>query len=221
MPRPAQTDPFVPALRYSALTAVYDPLVHWTLREAIFKPTLVQQAQIEPGKRVLDLGCDTGTLTLLAQQLHPDAEVVGIDGDPQVLRIARAKAAHRSVQLQLDQGMTYALPYPDNSFDRVLSSLVLHHLTHDAKLRTLREVARVLRAGGELHLADWGQPQNPALRAGFLLVQLLDSFRTTQEHVQGSLPDLIATAGLTEVRERAAYATIFGTLRMYSARTPR
>src|SRR3989337_1666309 len=143
---------YIPALEYDWLTPLYDPLMRWLMPEASFKGRLVEQAQIEPGHRVLDLGCGTGTLTILIKQLHPEAQVVGLDGDPKVLAIARAKAAKAGVEIALVRGMAFVLPFPDRSFDRVLSSLVLHHLNHDNKVRTLNEVFRLLQPGGQLHI---------------------------------------------------------------------
>ncbi|MEK6588935.1 MAG: methyltransferase domain-containing protein, partial [Chloroflexota bacterium] len=128
------------------------------MREDQFKRHLIRQAQIEPGHRVLDLGCGTATLTILIKQTHPQSEVVGLDGDPKVLAIARAKAAKAGVAITLDHGMAFQMPYPENTFDRVLSSLVLHHLTTETKQHALREVFRVLGPGGELHVVDVGKP---------------------------------------------------------------
>ncbi len=76
---------YVPALRFPALTNLYDPLVRWALRESTFKSELVRQARIEPRIRVLDLGCGTGTLTLLVKIQYREAEVVGIDTDPRMV----------------------------------------------------------------------------------------------------------------------------------------
>src|SRR5690242_19115334 len=167
---------FIPALRYHVLTALYDPLLRWTMCESVFKEQLIRQARIRSGERALDLGCGTGMLTLRLKQVHPDAEVVGLDADSRALRIAEAKAAtaRDALQVTFDRGMAFALPYPDDAFDRVLSSLLFHHLTHENKERTAREVVRVLRPGGELHVADWGKARNGVMRAAFLLVQLLD-----------------------------------------------
>ena len=138
---------YIPALRYNCLTALYDPILRWTMRESVFKRRLVEQARIERGHRVLDLGCGTATLTLLLQQKHPGAQVVGLDGDPKVLEIARGKAARAGIPIVLDRGMAFELPYADGCFHRVLSSLLFHHLTQENKLRALREVFRVLRPG--------------------------------------------------------------------------
>lgn len=217
---PAPPRDYIPALGYSALTALYDPLLRWTTREATFKRRLVRQAGIAPGQRVLDLGCGTGTLTILIKQTYPAATVVGVDGDPAVLHIARAKVAAAGLRVTLDQGLATALPYPEQSFGRVLSSLVFHHLTRPQKRRALGEVYRVLRPGGALHLADWGPAQNGVLRLAFLGVQLLDGFATTTDNVRGRLPALIRQAGFPVVRDHTRYATLWGTLVLYSARKP-
>jgi len=211
-------DEYIPALKYDWLTPLYDPLVRSTLRESTFKRRLVKQAGIDRGHRVLDLGCGTGTLTLLIKSHHPKANVFGLDADPRVLEVARAKAAKAGLSIRLDRGMAFELPYSHGSFDRVISSLMFHHLTRENKERTLREVFRVLRPRGELHVADWGKAQNWPMRVAFLLVQILDGFETTADNISGQLPELFRMAGFMEVEESARYMTIVGTLSLYRAR---
>lgn len=128
------------------------------MREDTFKRALLVQAGIASRHRVLDLGCGTATLTTLIARSVPRAEVIGVDIDPQALRIARAKIERAGLDIRLDEARTSALPYADASFDRVVSSLVFHHLTPDEKRQTAAEVLRVLRPAGELHVADWGKP---------------------------------------------------------------
>jgi ubiquinone/menaquinone biosynthesis C-methylase UbiE len=212
---------YIPALKYSRLTPLYDPLLRFILREATWKPELVKQAQIANSQRILDVGCGTATLPLLIKQMYPEATVFGLDGDPQILEIARAKVAHAQVEVVLTQSMSSALPYLDGTFDRVLSSLFFHHLTRANKERTLKEILRVLRPGGELHLADWGKAQDPFMRFAFLGIQILDGFETTAEHVSGILPDLCLQAGFQEVQQTHSYRTLFGTLSFYQARKPK
>lgn len=200
--------------------SLYDPLLRWALRESAFKQRLIEQARIAPGHRVLDLGCGTATLTILAKRIQPAADVVGLDGDPAVLERARAKVAREGVLLRLDLGMSFELPYPPASFDRVLSSLLFHHLTHANKMRTLGEVFRVLRPSGELHVADWGKPQNKLMRVAFRLVERVDGIDTTADNAQGLLPDLFREAGLEAVEQTAQFMTVSGTLTLYKARKP-
>ena len=211
---------YIPALRYHWLTTFYDPLIRWSLRESTFKRHLVKQAGIKKGHRVLDLGCGTGTLALLIKSHHPKADVFGLDADPRVLEVARAKATKARLSIRLDRGMAFELPYSHGSFDRVISSLMFHHLTRENKERTLREAFRVLRPRGELHVADWGEAQNWPMRAAFLLVQMLDGFETTADNVSGLLPELFRMAGFMEVEESARYMTIVGILSLYKAQKP-
>ncbi len=209
--------PIVYALKYRWLTALYDPVVRITTREATFRHALLEQAAILSGHRLLDVGCGTGSFLCLAVQAIPGIEAVGLDADPNILDIARRKAEAAGLTLSLDQGYSYSLPYPDNSFDRVVSSLFFHHLSADDKLRTFREMHRVLKPGGQLHVADWGKAANPLMRGLFLLVQLLDGFATTADNVAGRLPDLMARTKFTQVRECQQLGTILGTLSLYSA----
>ncbi|MCI0693927.1 methyltransferase domain-containing protein [candidate division KSB1 bacterium] len=110
------------------------------------------------------------------------------------------------------------MDFPDNFFDRVISSLLLHHLTAENKRRTLAEIFRVLKPGGALHVADWGKAQNVAMRGAFFLVQMFDGFATTTENVQGKLPDYFREAGFANVKETQRYMTVYGTLSLYVAK---
>jgi ubiquinone/menaquinone biosynthesis C-methylase UbiE len=213
----AKDDQYIPALGRDWLTPLYDPLQRWVMREDQFKRHLIRQAQIEPGHRVLDLGCGTATLTILIKRTHPLAEVVGLDGDPRILAIARAKAARAGVAITLDHGMAFQIPYPDQAFDRVLSSLVLHHLTTENKQRALREVVRILRPGGELHVVDFGKPHTVWAR---LISRFMQRFEETADNFKGLLPTMFRQAGFDRVAETARYATLFGTLSLCQGQKP-
>lgn len=201
---------YVPAAGFDFLLPFYDPLCR-LLRADRFKQRLVDEARIGPEHRVLDLGCGTATLTLMIKRAHPDAQVVGLDGDPKVLEIARRKVLRSGLLVVLEEGMAYALPYPDASFDRVLSSLVLHHLSDDDQLRCLREVRRVLRPGGELHVVDFGGGE--AAHRG-ILARLLHR----DEIVLDKLPALMREAGLLDAAETGQHRTFLGSLSFYRAR---
>ena len=211
------SDGYLPALRFPALTRIYDPVVRATTREGRFKAMLIEQAAVEPGQRVLDLGCGTGTLAIQVKRREPGAEVVGLDADPEMLSQAEAKARGAGVEVSLTEGMSTELPFEDGSFDRVLSTLFFHHLDPEPKRRTAREIARVLRKGGELHVADWGPPSDPAMAVAFLGIRLLDGFENTAENFHGELPRVFEDAGLERAEQTDRLRTVFGTLALYRA----
>jgi SAM-dependent methyltransferase len=116
--------------------------------------------------------------------------------------------------------MAFDPPFEPGSFDRIVSSLLFHHLGTEDKQRTLRRAFELLRPGGELHIADWGRAQNALMRVAFLPVQLLDGFRTTADNVRGGLPGRMDEAGFREVAETHREMTLFGTLSLYRAAKP-
>lgn len=213
---PPRGDGYVPALGFRIFTGFYDSVLALTLRENTFKLRLLKQAQIRAGDKVFDLGCGTGTLALLAKQAVPMSEVIGLDRDLTVLSMAKRKSSTNNWNVHLHCGWSHELPFGDDRFDRILSSLFFHHLTPRAKRQTLLEAFRVLKRGGQLHVADWGKPANSAMRVLFYSIQLLDGFETTRENVAGGLPGLMVEAGFHNVEVRGTLSTIYGTLALYS-----
>jgi demethylmenaquinone methyltransferase/2-methoxy-6-polyprenyl-1,4-benzoquinol methylase/phosphoethanolamine N-methyltransferase len=112
-------------------------------------------AGVQRGERVLDIGCGPGTLAILAaKRSGPEGEVQGIDPSEEMIDLAQKKSAKAGVHARFQTGVAERLPFPDSSFDVVLSSLMLHHLPDDVKSQALREVARVLKPGGRLLAVD-------------------------------------------------------------------
>jgi ubiquinone/menaquinone biosynthesis C-methylase UbiE len=168
---------------------------------------------------MLDVGCGTGTVAIALAAARPDAQVVGIDGDPEALGIARAKLG--STAITWSEGLATALPEPDASADAIVMSLLLHHLSPTAKHTALVEAARVLKPGGSLHVADWGRPHDPLMRAAFFVLQLVDGFATTRDHAKGALPSTIAAAGFVVAPPHTRLRTVAGSLELLTASAAR
>lgn len=212
---PSSPTKFVPALRFHAFTGIYDLVLQAVLNEQGFKRRLVRQSNLHPGHRVLDIGCGTGTLTLLVKRMHPEVTVVGLDVDPKALELARNKAHDAGLDVEFFQGSATRPPFEARTFDRVFASLMLHHLPPKEKMRALQAARHLLRNQGEIHIADWGKAQNGLMRAAFLPVQLLDGFKPTADHVRGLLPRYLEDAGFSSVQETHSEMTFLGTLSLY------
>lgn len=145
---------FVPAAGHDVFLPLYDPLVNLMGFDRA-RRDLISGANIEPGHRILDIGCGTGTLVVNLKRQYASAQVVGIDPDPKALRRARTKATRAAVAVQLDLARADQLPYKKESFDHIFSSFMFHHLNEPERESMLVQVLRVLKPGCSFHFVDF------------------------------------------------------------------
>jgi FkbM family methyltransferase len=129
-------------------------------RERVFRERQVDLARIAPGETVLDVGCGTGTLAIAAARRAGQGVVHGVDPSPELVARARKKARRAGVEVAFTVASGEELPLADASFDVVLSTLVFHHLSHDALRASVAQIRRVLKPGGRLLAVDIGGPQD-------------------------------------------------------------
>lgn len=178
---------------------------------------LVEGSVAGPSARLLEIGCGTGSLLVLLKEAHPGAEVVGLDPDANALARARRKAERASVTMRFDQGFADTLPYDDASFDRVFSSLMFHHLSLREREESLREVRRVLRPGGRLHLLDFAGPSCAAEGRIARRIHSSDQLKDNDEEV---ILRQLSAAGLTDAVVSGRFAARFAHMVTYEAAAP-
>jgi ubiquinone/menaquinone biosynthesis C-methylase UbiE len=214
---PGRND-YIPALSFRWLTRFYDALIGLGMPERRMRGRLVDALAPAPGEAILEFGCGTASNLVALKQRQPDLLLTGIDVDPEILEIARAKLDGAGIEAELVHYSGAELPFEDVSLDGVCTLLVFHHLTLEQKKLALAEIRRVLKPGGRFVLADWGRQRNPLLRAGFFLVQLLDGFETTRSNARGLVPGLVRQAGFQGLQEAAHMITPLGRITYWSAR---
>jgi ubiquinone/menaquinone biosynthesis C-methylase UbiE len=165
---------------------------------------------------VVDVGAGTGSFAIALAAERPDASVLAVDGDADVLERARSKQGADGVEWRT--GLAGELPLTAGQADVIVMSLLLHHLEPEAKRAALTDARAALRPGGWLHVADWGRPRGALPRAGFAALRILDGRAGTADHAAGRLPALIAAAGFEDPSLGMRLSTTWGSLELLAAR---
>jgi len=195
---------YVPAAGKHWLLPLYDPFLALFTREKRWRGLILDSLELKAGDVVADVGCGTGTLAVMAKQRAPGAEIVGVDPDPNALKVAARKAQRKGASLVLHQGFgrDVARLVGDGRADKAVSSMVFHHMQADAQAETLASIHQALKPGGALRIADFA----------------------TGHHLPGptgSLERDIAAAGFENVRTLAQFRVAFNDAIIVAAEKPR
>ena len=153
---------------------------------------------LKEGEAVLEVGCGTGVLSVLSRlKTGNTGKVCGIDIAGKMIAAARKKAEKYGLNIDFRVASIDDLPFPDNSFDVVIGSMMFHHLPVNIKEAGLREINRVLKNDGRFLLSDFCTPNIYIAPLMFFLLIWLSSARF---QLLGKLPALIRKAGFTDIR---------------------
>jgi ubiquinone/menaquinone biosynthesis C-methylase UbiE len=204
---------YLPAAGHDWFLPIYDPLTR-LLGVDTARRELLEQAALDPHHQVLDVGCGTGALAILIKHVHPGVDVAGVDPDPKALARAQRKASRAGVSIRFDRGFADALPYGEGTFDRVFSSMMLHHVADGEKEAALREVHRVLKAGGRLELLDFFVPESGD---GGFFERLIHSHHQLKDNTAARVLSLLSSAGFAAPKMLRERRTLFGRIGFYQA----
>jgi ubiquinone/menaquinone biosynthesis C-methylase UbiE len=199
---------FTPALAFHWLTPTYDTVCEFVGYGTQLKRTIVTLINPQPNQKILDVGAGTGTFLVELLTAQPKVKAVGIDPDSAVLATARQKLKSANLTAQLIEGSADTLPFEDQTFDLVTSTLVFHHLSTETKRKALQEIHRVLKDEGRFYLTDIGKPQNVFQTILLWIGSLFDGQENMRANLTGMLPELLAEAGFSSREMSKPFRTL-------------
>ncbi|KAM3089747.1 class I SAM-dependent methyltransferase [Phormidesmis sp. 146-35] len=175
----------------------YDPITQYALppNETWVRQSLIDSIQTHP-RRILDLGCGTGSTTLMLKQAFPQADVIGLELSPYMLVVADYKAKQAGLEISWQHGKAEQTRFPDGSFDLVTASLLFHETPPIVAQSILQEADRLLTPGGEVLILDGNQK---TLRQTEWLTQIFEE-PYIQSYAAGNLDTWMETAGFGAVQ---------------------
>ncbi|HLE28475.1 MAG TPA: methyltransferase domain-containing protein [Anaerolineales bacterium] len=172
----------------------------------------VDQALLQPRENVLDVGCGTGGVTIPAKiRVGENGSAAGIDPAPEMIAVARRKAKRAGVEIDFRVGVIESLPFSDETFDVVTSSLMMHHLPQHLQVKGLAEIRRALKPGGRVLIADMRRPSTAFLKRFFTSL-VLHHGHGVQFGIE-DLPKLMREAGFEKVEQLDARFLTIGFVR--------
>ena len=175
----------------------YDPITQYVLppHETVVRQGLIDAVRVKP-RRIIDLGCGTGSTTLMLKQAFPEAEVVGLDLSPYMLVVADMKAQKAGLKIQWLHSKAESVAFGDASFDLVAASLLFHETPPAVSRAILRESFRLLKVGGQVAILDGNQK---TLRQTEWLTDLFEE-PYVKSYAAGSLDAWAGAAGFAAVQ---------------------
>jgi ubiquinone/menaquinone biosynthesis C-methylase UbiE len=155
---------------------------------------------LKPGETVLDVGCGTAAVTIPAKiQVGKMGNVAGVDPAPEMITVARQKAKRAGLEIDFRVGVVESLPFQDNTFEAVTSSLMMHYLTDSLRVKGLAEIWRTLKPGGRITIADMRRPTGSAFKKFFTSV-ILHHGQVVEFGLE-DLPALLKDAGFGDIEQ--------------------
>ena len=206
--------------RYWVAKLIYHGSFVLLVRDGSWQEEVFEALAPKAGDRILDFGPGSTSTAMSLALGYPEATFVAADPSSKAVEnarrsVARKKLGNISVVAVVPDGK---LPFDAGSFDKAVCMLGLHDRPPDEKLRIVKELVRIVRRGGTLHVADFDKPENP--REGGILefARRISGAAAVAPHMDGSWTQCLAKGGLIGVRRQSSYSIGIGRISAMKAR---
>lgn len=207
---------FTPALGRAGFTRAYDHAIRLLTREQTWRRTMLRQVDPAAGETIIDVGCGTGSFAIMMKRAVPEAKIIAIDPDPQVLEIAADKAKQVGAVIDWRQGFARDAAAIAGCVDKAVSSLVFHQVPLDGKREGVAAMFAAVRPGGEVHIADYARQRSQLMRMLFrLTVQMVDGVTDTQPNADGALEKILASHDAAAAIPKTEISTLTGAISLF------
>jgi len=174
---------YIPPIKWAVLTPLYDFFCVISGLGSRLRAKVLNSVQLRDNMAVVDVGCGTGVFLMIAKRRYPRVQFIGLDPDKKALAIAQRRLARAAADVELKEAFAEQLPLRDESVDVVYSTLAFHHMPNSIKQQAIKEIHRVLRYGGKIVIADFGETQSHFFRKMLFFEKL--------EYIEGNFNGLI------------------------------
>jgi len=207
-------------LRFRAAKLLYDGFFVVMVRDASWQEPLLAAIAPNANSRILNFGLGSGSTARNLAVRFPQANIVGADPNPKAVERVRRVIMRRNISNLTLTAAPYQgrLPFDASSFDKVVLVLALHDRPPDVKLVIAKEMLRVLRRGGTLHVADYDKPATHRERGILLFAEYISGRAAAETHLNGSWTAFLAKAGFVGIRRQSSHSIGIGRIAVVKAR---
>lgn len=209
-------------IRFRLLALAYNGFLTIMVRDEIWQKPLFVSLAPQANSRILDFGPGSGSTAIVLALRFPDASFVAADPSQKAVEKARQKIARHQITnvTAIEAPLHERLPFKAASFDKVVCVFTLHDRVPDEKVGIAKEMLRLLKRGGTLHVVDYDKPDVPRERAVLKLARFVSGQAAAEPHMDGSWISFLAKAGFAGIRRQSSHSVMVGRVSVVKARKP-
>jgi len=209
-------------IRFRFLKHLYEAIFLFLMRDTSWQEPLFASIERKTQCRVLTFGRGAISVARALAVRLPEANVIGADPNPKAIKTALRRVVRRNIPnlTIVEASRCGRLPFAASSFDKVVLVLAFHNCIPEEKLEVAKEMLRVLRHGGTLHVAAYDKPSLSGERALLAITRYLSGPTAAESHLDGSWIEFLTKAGFAGIRRQASCSVVGARISVVRARKP-